>query len=83
MELTKDIVIICPHCQMSVLIEKLNCRIFRHGTLKHNGQQMNPHANKEECDYVFTNKMINGCGKPFQIIVNEKNEYIAIICEYI
>jgi hypothetical protein len=28
MELTKDIVIICPHCQISVLIEQLNCNYF-------------------------------------------------------
>jgi hypothetical protein len=41
-ELTKDIVVICPHCQIPVEIEQLNCCIFRHGTLKHNGQQMNP-----------------------------------------
>jgi hypothetical protein len=68
---------------MLIEIEQLNCRIFRHGTLKHNGQQMNPHETKEVCDYFATNNMIYGCGKPFQIIENEKKEFIAIICGYI
>ena len=83
MELTKDIVIICPHCQMSVLIEKLNCRIFRHGTLKNNGQQMNPHETKEVCDYFVANNMIYGCGKPFQIKQTVNNDFVAVICDYI
>lgn len=26
----------CPHCGDYVLIEKLNCGIFRHGTIKKN-----------------------------------------------
>ena len=84
MELTKDIIIICPHCQISVLIEQLNCKIFRHGTFKHNGQQINPHEPKEVCDYFFANKMIYGCGKPFKIEQKpDSNEFIALICEYI
>ena len=82
-EPTKDIVVICPHCQIPVSIEKLNCRIFRHGTMIHNSQQMNPHETKEVCDYFVANNMIYGCGKPFQIIENEKKEFIAIICGYI
>ena len=78
-----DIVVSCPHCNQYILIAELNCRIFRHGTFISNGQQINPHANKDDCDHLVSNKMINGCGKPFQIIVNDKNEYIAIICKYI
>jgi len=66
-DLTKDIVVRCPHCLEPILIEKLNCRIFRHGTLKNNNQQMNPHETKEVCDYFFNNNMIYGCGKPFRI----------------
>ena len=81
--LAKDIVVICPHCQIPVEIEQLNCRIFRHGTLKHNGQQINPHETKEVCDYFVDNNMIYGCGKPFQIIENEKKEFVAIVCGYI
>jgi hypothetical protein len=82
-ELTKDIVVSCPWCATPILIEKLNCRIFRHGTLISNGQQMNPHETKEVCDYFIANKMIYGCGNPFKIEENEKKEFIAIKCEYI
>jgi tRNA 2-selenouridine synthase SelU len=84
MELTKDIIIICPHCQISVLIEQLNCKIFRHGTFKHNGQQINPHETKEVCDYFVANNMIYGCGKPFKIEQKpESNEFVAVICDYV
>jgi len=82
-EIVNDIIIICPHCKEHVLIEKLNCSIFRHGSLKANGQQIEPHTNKELCDLYKENQLIFGCGKPFQIIKNENNEFIAIICDYI
>jgi hypothetical protein len=82
-EINTDIVVECPHCNAPVLVEKLNCRIFRHGTLKTNNQQINPHASKDECDNLLINNMIYGCSKPFQIIVNENKEFVAIICEYI
>lgn len=78
-----DIVVSCPHCKDPILIEKLNCCIFRHGAFINNGDQIPPHSTKETCDYLITNNMINGCGKPFRIIINDKKEYVAIICEYI
>jgi hypothetical protein len=81
-EIDQDIIVFCPHCKEPILIEKLNCCIFRHGTMRSNGQQINPHAIKELCDYYVEKNMINGCGKPFQIIKNN-NEFVAIICDYI
>jgi hypothetical protein len=81
-EIVEDIIVVCPHCKEPILIEKLNCCIFRHGTMRSNGQQINPHAIKELCDYYVEKNMINGCGKPFQIIKNN-NEFVAIICDYI
>ena len=82
--LIKDIIVICPHCLELVLIAELNCQIFRHGTLINNGQQVNPHATKEVCDYFVVNNMIYGCGKPFRVIKKEDDEtFVAIICEYI
>ena len=76
-----NIVVICPHCNDPILIEQLNCRIFRHGILKSNNTQINPHASKEECDNYITNNLIYGCGKPFKIIDN--NELKVEICKYI
>jgi hypothetical protein len=77
-----DSVVICPHCSQHILIEKLNCMIFRHGTFISNGQQIESHEIKDVCDYFVSNNMIYGCGKPFQIVLKE-NIYVAIICEYI
>jgi hypothetical protein len=75
-------ILVCPHCNNYVLIEKINCGIFRHGTLKTNNTQINPHANKEECDYYINNNLIYGCGKPFRI-VQKNDKFIIEICEYI
>ena len=83
-----NLVVQCPHCQYPVLIEELNCRIFRHGVFKINGTQINPHASKELCDFYVKNDLILGCSKPFQIILNEHSKnnddaFIAVICDYI
>ena len=83
-----DFVVECPHCFNPILIEKINCAIFRHGTLKSNGQQIDPHALKELCDFYVQKDLINGCGKPFKIILNPNSKnnddkFIAIICDYV
>ncbi len=88
MENISNIVVTCPHCKDPVLIEKMNCCIFRHGALKCNGRQINAHAPKHLCDLYIKKNLINGCGKPFQIIPNENSKdeddkFIAIICDYI
>jgi hypothetical protein len=72
----------CPHCNELIIIEKINCAIFRHGILKTNGKQICPHSSREMCEYYLSNNLIYGCGKPFKII--DKNGILeAEICEYI
>ena len=75
-----DIIQKCPNCNLYVLILKneLNCRIFRHGVLKSNMTQINPHMPKNQCDELKRMDLIYGCGKPFRY-VNNKLE----ICGYI
>ena len=77
-----NIVVTCPHCNDQILIEQLNCKIFRHGILKSNNTQINPHASKNDCDNYINNNLIYGCGKPFRII-EINNEFKTEICEYI
>jgi len=72
-----DFLVICLHCNNDVIIESINCGIFRHG-LDINFNQLNPHLSKEECD----KQTEFGCGKPFQIILKDE-QYIAIVCDYI
>ena len=79
----EELIITCPHCNLSIIIEKMNCCIFRHGILKATGKQINPHADKNTCDELFSQQLIFGCGKPFQIVKNNEKEYIAVICHYI
>lgn len=72
----------CPHCGFMVEILAINCGIFRHGVLKNNNQQINPHGSKVYCDDLIQKDLIYGCGKPFQLI--KKNDtYSAITCAYI
>jgi hypothetical protein len=76
----------CPHCNDPVIIEQLNCRIFRHGIHIHNGQQINPHANQEECTRLAENRLIYGCGKPFYVRGCEGSDagtLVAEACGYI
>ena len=77
-----DLIINCPHCNDIVLIEELNCKIFRHGIIKNTCEQINPHATKIECDNYIKNNLVYGCAKPFRIIEYENN-YSVEICDYI
>jgi hypothetical protein len=74
-------IIQCPHCDCDILITKINCKIFRHGVYKNTFKQINPHLDKDSCDKLIKNDLIYGCGKPFELILNN-NEYIAIKCDY-
>ena len=75
-------IILCPHCNDPIIIQEINCGIFRHAVLKANNQQINPHAPKKDCDNYINNNLIYGCGKPFKIIKNNNN-LEAVKCEYI
>ena len=74
-----DTVIICPHCEAPIMIEKLNCGIFRHGVFKDNNEQIPPHLSENACLELIENKKIYGCGKPFKV----NNDYSVEICGYI
>jgi hypothetical protein len=76
-------IVVCPHCKEPILIEKLNCGIFRHGVLKVTGQQMAPHLDKYHCDSLKERDLIYGCGKPFQVKVDENQLFFAEECDYI
>ena len=78
------IIIQCPHCKdyIQVFKKEFNCKIFRHGILKSNLKQIDPHLKRKECDRLKREDLIYGCGKPFQLIEND-GVYIAVICDYI
>lgn len=75
-------VIRCPHCQDEIVIEQVNCAIFRHGVFKDSLEQIPPHSRKEDCDEFVTNDKIYGCGKPFKLFF-ENEEYIPRACDYV
>lgn len=75
----------CPHCnsQIQFFLNEINCHIFRHGIMKDTLKQIDPHLNKEECGILYATNLIYGCGKPFQLVKNEQNQYVTTICDYI
>jgi len=81
--ITEDMVVICPNCSEYVLIAKINCQIFRHGSYKINGEQIPPHTPQKACEDLANAGLIYGCGKPFRIVKNENNENSVVICGYI
>jgi hypothetical protein len=81
-EMKEEPILTCPQCKDYMIIRKINCGIFRHGVLKKNGKQINPHANKELCDYYVRENKIYGCGRPFRIILVD-NKFETELCGYI
>ena len=74
----------CPHCDILISVEKnqTNCKIFRCGILKRTGTQINPHTSKNECDYLSTNHLIFGGGKPFKFFEDTSDNNYVDICGY-
>ncbi len=81
-----NLIVVCPHCNEYIIIEQLNCKIFRHGILKINMKQIDPHSSKEQCNSFINNKLIYGCGRPFKLVesmIENKKVYTTEVCEYI
>jgi len=77
--LSAPFIIKCPHCKIDIIIEEINCRIFRHAVYKATGEQMNPHSSKEECDKAIEEGTVYGCAGPF--LLDTSNN--PVICGYI
>ena len=77
-----ELIIECPNCHEFIIIEKLNCCIFRHGILKKSGLQIDAHSSKDVCEKLINDNLILGCGKPFKIIIDGEKIKVEI-CEYI
>ena len=73
----------CPHCNVSIEIIELNCRIFRCGIMKSTNQQIDPHLCKTQCDALFEKGEIYGCGKPFRVVHLSDGSLICSVCDYI
>ena len=73
-------IVTCPYsdCNIGIEIIEVNCAIFRCGVYKHNGQQIEPHLPKEDCDQLKHDDKIWGCGRPSKL-VND----VLIVCGYI
>jgi hypothetical protein len=78
-----NIIIQCPHCNMWVIIEQLNCGIFRHGQYISNWNFVEPHMPKAQCERLLQENKVFGCMKPFRIIKTKDDEWNAEICDYI
>lgn len=80
-----ECVFLCPHCSMPVIIDEINCGIFRHAVFKEDPtKQVPPHSSKAICDDLVANDRVIGCCKPFRVICIPPAYKFAIEkCEYI
>ena len=78
-----DKIVICPNCDELVMINELNCCIFRHAILIETGQQIDPHTSKEDCEELVKSGKIYGCGRPFKIVVLEDGQWEIQKCDFI
>jgi hypothetical protein len=62
---------------------EVNCQIFRHAALKTTGEQVNPHASKEELERLVEQNLVYGCGRPFRMIKERGAWSYAEECGYI
>ena len=84
-------IVLCPHCNLYIEIEKLNCGVFRHGQyFKHvDGNikllgQINSHESESVCNMLVSQNKIVGCGKPFKIVVCKgKTGFRILTCDYV
>jgi hypothetical protein len=76
-------IITCPNCNNYVIISELNCCIFRCAIYKKTNEQIDPHLSEEKCNILIKNDLIYGCGKPFQIIIQDDETLIVKKCDYI
>jgi hypothetical protein len=76
-------IVICPNCDELVIVQELNCCIFRHAIKIATGEQIDPHSSREICEELLRNGTIFGCGKPFKITVLENGSWKVEKCEYI
>ena len=71
--------IFCPNCGIMLMIEDVNCGIFRCGIMKDSLLQIGSHLDKINCDLLLSKNLIYGCSKPFKV----GKEMIAEKCEYL
>ena len=64
----------CPNCGIMIEIIEINCAIFRCGIVKSTGEQIPPHASKEEIEKLD----IWGCGGPMRLVDRQ-----LVVCDYI
>ena len=69
-----------PKCNMAIIVEQINCGIFRCGVFKETFQQIQPHLSIIDCLDLIDKKLIYGCATPFQVsLINRTAER----CDYI
>lgn len=67
-----------PKCDLVIIVEELNCCIFRCGIFKETYQQIPPHLTKIDCLDLVERGLIYGCATPFRVVSHK-----AEICDYI
>jgi hypothetical protein len=83
--LPSSLILNCPHCNEFIIVhhEEIQCGIFRHGIYTNNLEPVDPHLSQKQCESLVMQKMIYGCGKPFQLFFDSSNNPYTQKCDYI
>jgi hypothetical protein len=52
----------------------VNCGVFRHGVWRDSGMQLPPHASRSTCEAAVASGRLDGCGRPFRLLLNGVTE---------
>lgn len=79
-----EINVVCPHCRLPILImsNEINATVFRHGSLKESGEQIDPYTSNDICKQLSKNNKIYGCGKSFTLVHRGSVDFSAEKCYY-
>lgn len=72
-----DMIKTCPVCFQFVVIEQINCNIFRCGVFKDTFEYIPPHTSKEQIELWKKAGRIWGCGTAMELVNNE-----LAVCDY-
>jgi len=67
----------CPACKEPVLIDQVNCGIFRHAFYTDTLKTVDPHASKRHIMETMACGRLGGCGAPFEVVDGR-----ARMCDY-
>ena len=75
-----EVVVHCPHCRLpaSITSQEIDAGAIYHGVMKKNGHKIQKRIPPEWVQYLKSNDLIYGCGKPFMVLRKSSVQFEAV-----